>query len=469
MNDILENKPQEKLLDNAFVDEKKNFFDSGATLSYEFRVKQLNKLKAAIVGYEFEVEQALRADLHKPEFEAYTSEVALLYSEINYTLKHLKKWMKPDRVTTPLVHFPSTSRVYKEPLGVNLIIGPWNYPFQLLLAPLIGAIAAGNTIVLKPSELTPNTARVIEDMISRTFDKNYISVVQGDGAEVVPELMSRYRFDHIFFTGSVAVGKIIGKQAAEKLSPVTLELGGKSPAIVDSSVNLHVAARRIAWGKCFNAGQTCVSPDYVLVEESIKDEFVSLYRQALDDFYGELSPENDNYAHILNEKRFDTLASYLSQGRILLGGKVDRDRLFIAPTLMDEVDMQSPIMQEEIFGPIMPLITFRAYDEVLDIIAKNPYPLSLYHFTTDKTKERFIRRRVQFGGGAVNNTIVHLSTPNLPFGGIGTSGHGSYHGKQSFDTFSHKKSIMKTGTWFDPPLRYAPYTDFKKKIAATFM
>ncbi len=466
--DILE-QPTSRAIQQASVNRKRQYFESGVTRSYAFRKEQLQKLKAAIVGYEFDISQALRADLHKPNLESYVSEVALLYAEINHTLKHLKKWMKPEKVTTSLTNFPSRSTIYKEPLGICLIIGPWNYPFQLLMAPLIGAIAAGNTVVLKPSELTPRTAKVIEDMISHTFHRDYISVVQGEGAEVVPELMEQFRFDHIFFTGSVAVGKAIAQQAAEKLTPVTLELGGKSPAIVDKSANLKVAARRIAWGKTFNAGQTCVSPDYLLVEESIKYTFIAHFRAALEEFYGKLTPNHPDYGHIVNQKRFDTISSYLEQGRILHGGRVDREALFIEPTLMDEVDMDSPIMQEEIFGPILPILTFDNYDEVLDTIAKNPYPLSLYHFTSDKKKEAMIREQVQFGGGAVNNTIVHLSNPDLPFGGIGTSGYGAYHGKQSFDTFTHQKSIMKTGTWIDPSFRYAPYDTYKMVLAKLLM
>lgn len=454
---------------NAYFEDKKAFFASGATRSYAFRKEQLQKLKGAIVGYEYDICQALKADLHKPDFEAFTSEVGLLYAEVNHTLKHLKKWMKPESVKTSLVHFPSKSTIYKEPMGVSLIIGPWNYPFQLLIAPLIGAIAAGNTVVLKPSELTPYTASVIEDMISHTFDRKYISVVQGEGAKVVPRLMDQYRFDHIFFTGSVSVGKAIAKQAAEKLTPVTLELGGKSPAIVDHTANLKVAARRIAWGKIFNAGQTCVSPDYLLLEKTIKDRFIAHFRDALEQFYGGLHPDHQDYGHILNRKRFDTLAAYLKQGRIIYGGRTDEKNLFIEPTLLEGIDMESPIMQEEIFGPILPVLTFSTYEDVIETISKNPYPLSLYHFTSDKKNEKLIRRSVQFGGGAVNNTIVHLSNPDLPFGGIGSSGYGAYHGKQSFDTFSHRKSIMKTATWLDLSLRYPPYKEGKKKLAKLFM
>jgi aldehyde dehydrogenase (NAD+) len=459
----------DKALQNAYYQEKRTFFNSGATLPYSFRKAQLKKLKSAIESHEAEISQALYMDLHKPDFEGFTSEIAFTYMEINHTLNKLKKWMKPEKVSTSLVHFPSSSKIVKDPLGVSMIIGPWNYPFQLLIAPLIGAIAAGNAVVLKPSELTPHTARIIETIIDETFERQYISVVQGNGAEVVPALLEQHRFDHVFFTGSIPVGKKIAEQAAKKLTPVTLELGGKSPAIVDHTAKMKVSARRIAWGKFYNAGQTCVSPDYVLVEESAKEDFIHHMRQVLWEFYGEMHPDHPDYGHILNEKRFDTLSAYLEQGNILLGGQTDKSKLYIAPTLMDQVSLDSPLMQEEIFGPILPILTFSTYEEAMEIISHNPHPLSLYLFTEDKAKEKLITERVQFGGGAINNTIVHLSNPHLPFGGVGNSGFGRYHGKYSFDTFTHLKSVMKTGTWFDNKLRYAPYNINKKKIAQFFM
>ena len=459
----------DKALKNAYFEEKRAYFESGATRPYSFRKAQLKKLLYAIEVYEEEISQALQMDLHKPDFESFTSEIAFTYMEINHTLKNLKKWMKPDRVSTSLVHFPSRSKVIKEPLGVSMIIGPWNYPFQLQIAPLIGAIAAGNAVVLKPSEMTPHTARVIEMLISETFDREYISVVQGSGAEVVPALMDQHRFDHVFFTGSEPVGKKIAEQAAQKLTPVTLELGGKSPAIVDRTANLKVSARRIAWGKFYNAGQTCVSPDYVLVEESVKEDLIQELRQVIWEFYGEIHPDHPDLAHIVNEKRFDVLQSYLKQGRILLGGHTNRDKLFISPTLMDEVSLDSPLMQEEIFGPILPILTYQNLAEAKQMIARNPHPLSLYLFTEDNNVEQEILRDIQFGGGAINNTIVHLSNPHLPFGGIGSSGYGRYHGKYSFDTFTHLKSVMKTGTWLDVKLRYPPYKLSKKKMAQLFI
>lgn len=459
----------EKALQHAYFEEKRAFFASGATRSYKFRKAQLKKLRQAIVAHEEDINNALRMDMHKPDFEAYASEVAFTMMELDHTLRNLKKWMKPERVNTSLVHFPSQSKIVKDPLGVCLVIGPWNYPFQLLMAPLIGAIAGGNTVVLKPSEMTPHTARVIETLIDEAFEQQYISVVQGNGAEVVPALMDEHHFDHIFFTGSEPVGKIIAEQAAQKLTPVTLELGGKSPAIVDQTANLKVSARRIAWGKFFNAGQTCVSPDYVLVHESVQEDFINEMRQVIWEFYGQMHPDHPDFAHIVNEKRFDTLQSYFSQGRILLGGEADRDHLYIAPTLMDEISMDSPIMQEEIFGPILPILSYTTLDEAKEIISKNSQPLALYLFTEDKAVEEEIIRDVQFGGGAINNTIVHLSNTNLPFGGVGSSGYGRYHGKYSFDTFTHLKSVMKTSTWLDIKLRYPPYSINKKKLARLFI
>ncbi len=442
--------------------EKQRFFATGQTRPHAFRQQQLRLLMRAIHRYEDDILRALHQDLGKPEFEAYTSEIALVYEEIHYTLKRLKRWMKPRRVSTSLVHFPSSSRVIPEPLGVVLIIAPWNYPFQLAMAPLIGAIAAGNCAVIKPSEETPHTALLIEKIIGEVFPEDYMSVVQGEGAQVVPELMETHRFDHVFFTGSVPVGRIIAQQAAPSLTPVTLELGGKSPAVVDASANLRVTARRLMWAKCFNAGQTCVSPDYLLVHHSVKEKMVAELKQALVDFYGPIvSPDTVDYGRIINEKRFDTLVGYLEQGRVLAGGQTDRDHLFIAPTLLDEVAMDSLVMQEEIFGPILPLLTYQTLEDAREIIEQNPYPLSFYVFTKDPTVERYFTEHIQFGGGAINNALIHLSNPNLPFGGIGTSGTGSYHGKRSFDTFSHEKSMMKTRFFFDAPMKYPPYTDQK--------
>lgn len=447
---------------------KRAFFDAGNTRSIDFRIEQLYKLKSVIKKYENEILEALFLDMHKPKFEAFTSEVGVMIEEINHTIKHLRKWAKPVRVKTPLVLHPSSSKIVYEPLGVVLIIGPWNYPFQLLFAPLVGAIAAGNTAMLKPSDNTKHTATIIEKLIKETFDDNYISVVLGPGAMVGPMLIEKYRFDHIFFTGSPGVGKQIMTMAAQHLTPVTLELGGKSPAIVDKNVNIQVVAKRLTWAKFFNAGQTCVAPDYLLVHKDIKDAFVKEIIKNIKLFYG-TDPENSLYlTHIVNERRFDVLTHYLTQGNILSGGRYNREKRFIEPTLIDGVTLNDNIMQEEIFGPILPIITYTSKQEIVDIVRKNRYPLACYIFSSSTEFQNFIVDTIEFGGGAINNALVHLANPDLPFGGVGNSGMGNYHGKKSFEVMSHAKSIIKTSTFIDIALRYAPYNESKMKWARRF-
>ncbi len=443
----------------------KTFFHQGNSRPYQFRVKQLKKLKTAIKENEKAILEALHADMHKPAFEAFTSEIGVLYEEIDFILKHLKYWMKPKSMPTPFVHFPSSSKIIAEPLGVVLIIAPWNYPFQLLIAPLIGAIAAGNCAVLKPSEETPHTAKIIEKIITDTFPENYIKVVQGIGAEVVPAMIENFRFDHIFFTGSVPVGQKIAEMAAKELVPTTLELGGKSPVIVDKDVNISVAAKRIMWGKFFNAGQTCISPDYLLVHEAVKNKLVQKMVHYINEFYGKNPAQSPDYAQIVNQKRFHTLSNYLKQGNVITGGITDEHKRYIAPTLMDDVRLDDPIMQEEIFGPILPVLTYQNLDKVFEFVNAQPFPLSLYVFTNDKKFEMSVLKNIPFGGGSVNTTLVHFATPHLPFGGVGYSGMGRYHGKYSFDTFSHQKSIMKTKFIYENSLRYAPYKNWQVKIA----
>lgn len=451
-------------IEQAF-NSKRTYFDSGATRSYDFRIEQLKKLKAGIKKYENEILDALHRDMHKPRFEAFVSEIGIMYEEIDHTIKHLKGWMKPEKLSTPLSLQPSSSHVYSEPLGVVLIIGPWNYPFQLLMAPLAGAIAAGNCAIVKPSDNTQNTGKVIEKLITELFNPYYISVVQGPGAMVGPMLIEKFRFDHIFFTGSAPVGKKIMSMAAEHLTPVTLELGGKSPVIVDKDVNIDVAAKRLMWAKCFNAGQTCVCPDYLLVHESIKDEFVAKMKFYIKEFHGDNPLTSSNLTHIVNKRRFDTLTSFLKNVNILHGGRYDEQNLCIEPTIVDEVPSNHPLTSEEIFGPILPVFTFKEIEEVVPFIRKNRYPLACYIFTSNKSTEKLIINNIEFGGGCVNNALVHLANPELPFGGVGFSGMGNYHGKYSFDVFSHKKSVVKTKTFFDPKLRYAPYTESKMKWA----
>jgi aldehyde dehydrogenase (NAD+) len=438
---------------SADFDTMRNYFFSGATVEYTFRKEQLQILKKGVQKYEQQIMDALFKDLHKSPEEAFTTEIGFVYSEISHTLKNLQKWMGRSSVSTPLFLLPSSSSIIRDPRGVCLIIAPWNYPFQLLIAPLIGAIAGGNCAVLKPSEMAANTSLVIHEMIAEFFDNKFISVVEGDGAVVVTALMNEHRFDHVFFTGSIPVGTEIAKMAAEKLVPVTLELGGKSPCIIDEDADLKVAAKRITWGKFTNAGQTCVAPDYLLVHEKNKDKVVNEMQQSIDRFYGKEPIKSADYGRIINHK----LRSYLNQGEVISGGKIQEEELYFSPTLMEHIVPEAPMMKEEIFGPILPIITFKERGEALAIIQKNSHPLSLYYFGNDKRNEDYFINNVQFGGGCINNTLVHLANADLPFGGVGNSGTGAYHGKYSFETFTRAKAILKTATWIDPDVKYPPY------------
>jgi aldehyde dehydrogenase (NAD+) len=433
------------------------YFFSRATTGYRFRKQQLQTLKKAVQKYEAAITEALFKDLHKSAEEAFTTEIGFVYAEISHTLKNLESWMEPISVGSPMIVFPSASKVLREPLGICLVIAPWNYPFQLLIAPLIGAIAGGNCAVLKPSEFTVNTSRVIDEMITEFFDKQYICVVEGDGAVVVPQMMNENRFDHVFFTGSIPVGKEIAKLAAPKLVPTTLELGGKSPCIVDEDVDITVAAKRITWGKFTNAGQTCVAPDYLLVHEKRKDQLVELIQENILKFYGENPQQSYDYGRIINSRRLEKLESYLNDGRVITGGKVIKDELYFSPTLLENVALEAPVMKEEIFGPILPIHTFKQHEEAINIINHNPHPLSLYFFGDNNKAEKLYMNSIAFGGGCVNNTLVHLANADLPFGGVGNSGVGAYHGKFSFETFTRPKAILKTATWLDPALKYPPY------------
>lgn len=433
------------------------YFESGITKPYAFRKQQLKKLQQAVKKHEQQLHEALYTDLKKNPEECWVTETGFLLSEINNILKHLKGWMQPEMVGTNLLNLPSKSFVLQEPLGVVLIISPWNYPFQLLMTPLAGAIAAGNCVVLKSSEFAPATSTVMKQMIEETFDKNYIQFVEGDGAVVIPEMMNNFTFDHVFYTGSTAVGKIIYKMAAERLVPVTLELGGKSPCIVEEDANIKIAAKRIAMTKFSNAGQMCVAPDYVLVHESKKEELVAGIKNCIQKFFGDKPEESYNYGKIINERQFDRLVKYLQQGEVVHGGRTDKDRLFIEPTVISNVVMDSDIMKDEIFGPILPILSFSSKKDALKIIEQNKNPLAFYLFTSSSAKEKDWLNSVAFGGGCVNNASWHLTNHNLPFGGRGFSGSGNYHGKYSFETFSHKKAVMKTPTWFDPAVKYPPF------------
>jgi aldehyde dehydrogenase (NAD+) len=446
----------------------RDYFSTHQTYDYGFRRKQLLALKSSILNHEKDLHDALYADLKKSPEESWVTETGFLLAEISHTLKHLGSWMKPARVRTNLLNFPSKSFLYKEPLGVVLIVGPWNYPLQLLFTPLVGAIAAGNCVVLKASEFAPATSAVMRKVIESSFPREYISYTDGDGATEIPAMMNAFRFDHVFYTGSTAVGKIVYEMAAKQLTPVTLELGGKSPCIVEADANIKVAAKRIALTKFSNAGQMCVAPDYVLVHESVKEEFTRLLRENILSFFQEDASTSYNYGKIINEKQFNRLTNYLQNAKVIYGGKFDAASNYIAPTLIEDVSGDMPLMKEEIFGPVLPLISFKNFEEAKEIIQQNPDPLAFYVFTESSSVEKNWLTEIPFGGGCVNNASWHLTNFNLPFGGRGKSGIGAYHGKYSFDVFSHHKGIMRTPTWFDPAIKYPPFKGklklFKKII-----
>ena len=441
----------------ANINALKDYFSTGATQNYAFRLLQLERLKKAVLDSEKILYEALYADLKKTDEDAWATEVGFFLSELNYTIKHLQEWMQPKSVATNLVNMPSTSYTIQEPLGVVCIIAPWNYPFQLLFTPLIGAIAGGNCAVLKPSEFAPATAKVMAKIIADLFPNNYMLYLEGDGATVLPPLLTENRFDHIFYTGSTAVGKIIYKYAAEKLVPVTLELGGKSPAVITADANLRVAARRLASPKFSNCGQMCIAPDYILVPTDLKDKLIKELIIAIQSFYGVDAEASEHYGKIINDKQWLRITSYLSEGEIVYGGKSNREKLFIEPTIMTGVHADAKIMQDEIFGPILPILTYSSKEEALAIVQKNPNPIAFYVFTENKTDEQYWLTNVPSGGACVNNATMHITNHDLPFGGRWNSGTGGYHGKLSFDTFTHTKSVLKTPTWIDPGFKYPPY------------
>lgn len=444
------------------VASQRQYFYSGKTRSLAFRQGQLQALKAAIQRYESQILAALKQDFGKSSFEAYATEVGFVLDELSYTLKHLPEWVEPEDVKTPLVHQPAQSQIIYEPYGVSLIIAPWNYPFQLMIAPLIGAMAAGNCAVLKPSELTPATAQVISELVSHTFDPDYISALTG-GVEVSQELLEQ-KFDYIFFTGGTRIGKIIMEKAARHLTPVTLELGGKSPCIIDRGVPLEISARRIIWGKFLNAGQTCVAPDYVLVPPEMKVDLIQEMARCLQEFYGQDPKQSPDYPRIVNEAHFDRLASLIKPEQVAVGGHLDRSQRYISPTLLSPVEWDDPVMQDEIFGPLLPILTYRSLDEAIERVQQGTRPLALYFFSENKAHQQMITQRLSFGGGCINDTMIHLATPYLPFGGVGSSGMGGYHGRFSFETFSHRKALMQRPLKLDLPLRYPPYPAWKEKI-----
>ena len=431
---------------------QRGFFRSGATREAEFRRGALLLLRGAIAKEEESLLEALAADLGKSPAEAYSNEIGLVYTEIRHAVRHLRSWMKPRRIMPELHLMPGSARILREPYGTVLIIAPWNYPMQLLFSPLVGAIAAGNTAILKPSELAPRTAEVIQRIIESCFESEYLAVVQG-GPQVVSSLIDR-DLDYLFFTGSIPVGKKIMEAASRHLTPLTLELGGKSPAIVHASANLATAARRIAFGKFNNAGQTCVAPDYVLVDRNVEAEFTAQLKNAIREFYGEEPASSGRYGRIVSPRHFDRLVSFLADGEIISGGRHDRERLYFEPTILSGTDWNSQVMQDEIFGPILPVIAFDNLEDALDRVHSLPKPLALYVFARDSSTIQHITTRVPFGGGGVNTTLFHVASRRLPFGGIGPSGMGSYHGKASFDTFTHEKSLLHQSAIFDPGIAY---------------
>ena len=447
---------------NSLITKQKSFFRTETTKDVAYRLEALQKLRIAIKNNEKKLMDALKADLNKSEFDSYSTEIGIVLEELRFTIKHLRSWVKPKRVKTPITHIGSSSFIFSEPYGVTLIIAPWNYPFQLAIAPLIGAIAAGNCAVIKPSELTSKTSEVLGKLISDLFPEDYISVVQG-GVETSQALLNE-KFDYIFFTGSVPVGKVIMEAAAKNLTPITLELGGKSPCIVHEDANIKLAAKRIAWGKFTNAGQTCIAPDYLYLHKKIKDQFLQQFKEATIELYGEKPLNNVHFTRIVSDKHFKRLCSFLDNGELFMGGESNQENLMIEPTVLTNITWDDQIMQDEIFGPILPVLEYDVLSEVLEGIHRHPKPLALYFFTENNNVQQEVVNSVSFGGGCINDTVYHFVSPYLPFGGVGNSGIGAYHGKGNFDTFSHQKSVLKQTTLFDIPFRYPNMKNGLNKI-----
>lgn len=451
----------------TIIKSQRDYFKIGETRNIQFRIDRLKSLKNAINKYQDEILFALKLDLNKSDLEGYTTEIGTSLKEIDFAIKNIKKWSKKKYRRASIINFPSRNYTQSCPFGIVLIISPWNYPFSLAIQPLIGAISGGNCAVVKPSEFSPNVSSVIAKMIEECFDEEYVKVIEGD-KEVNQKLLDE-KFDYIFFTGSPRVGQIVMEAASKNLTPVTLELGGKSPCIVCSDADISVAAKRITWGKCSNSGQTCVAPDYLLVHKDKKNELVNEIIKTIEKFYGDNPIDSDDYGKIINEGHFQRLIGYLEKGEILSGGKYNRDKLSIEPTIIGNITFEDKIMNEEIFGPILPVLEFEDIDEVFEIIDKNPTPLALYLFTKSSDLEKRIVENISFGGGCINDTIMHVSSHSLPFGGVGESGMGNYHGKWSFKAFTYEKSILKKATWIDIPLRYPPYGNKLKWIKRFFI
>jgi aldehyde dehydrogenase (NAD+) len=444
------------------IEQQKQFFATQQTKDISFRKNSLRKLLKEVTRREKDILQALHDDFKKSEYEGVMTETSIVVSEIKKMIKNVGSWSRPKRVMPSLLNFPSSAKIYPEPFGTTLIIAPWNYPYQLAFSPLAGAIAAGNTVVLKPSELTPNTSAICKEIIEAVFETGHVAVVEG-GIPESQELLAQ-RWDYIFFTGSVPVGRIVAKAAAEYITPVTLELGGKSPCIVDDTANIKLAAKRIVWGKCINGGQTCIAPDYLLIHKKSKDKFVAAFKEEIKKAYGENPAESKDFPRIVNERNFDRLAKMLANESFLVGGDTNREDRYIAPTLLDEPSLDSEVMKGEIFGPILPLLSYETTDDLEVVISKYDKPLAFYVFTGKNAFAKQLIQKYSFGGGTINDTTVHFANDNLPFGGVGESGIGGYHGKKTFDTFSHKKGVVKRGTWLDVPTRYAPYKGKLKQL-----
>ncbi|MDJ0599958.1 MAG: aldehyde dehydrogenase [Crocosphaera sp.] len=439
----------------TIVKEQNQYFLSGKTYDIEFRQEKLKQLKQLIIDHENEIVEALYKDLGKCHFESYLSEIRIIKKEVDNTINNLRKWVKPHYVSTPIEQFPATAFIQPQPKGTILIISPWNYPFSLTIMPLIGAIAAGNCSIIKPSELSPNTSKILEQIINHNYEESYVKVIQG-GKETSQQLLKE-KFDHIFFTGSPSIGKIIMEAAAKQLTPVTLELGGKSPCIVDKNINVKETAKRIVWGKFLNAGQSCVAPDYLFINQSIKSQLLEAIKEVIKEFYGEDPSQSMDYGRIINEHHFKRLSTLLASGNIILGGKLIPEENYISPTIIDNITPDCPIMEDEIFGPILPILEYEQLEEAITFINKRPKPLAIYLFSNDRKQQKMILEKTRSGGVGINDTVMQYGVLTLPFGGIGKSGIGCYHGKASFDTFSHYKSVLKRSFWLETNLRFPPY------------
>lgn len=453
---------------DKILEKQQEYFKTGETLPVKFRIEQLKKLKRTIIEKEDKIADALKSDLGKGSYESYMCEIGMVLSELSYMIKYTKKFAKKKRVHTPLAQFHSVSYRQPGPYGNVLIMSPWNYPFLLTIDPLVNAIAAGNTIVVKPSAYSPATGNIVKEIIEECFDAKYVAVVMGGRKE--NETLLDKKFNMIFFTGSQSVGKEVLRRASEKIIPVVLELGGKSPCIVDNTAKLKLAAKRIVFGKYLNCGQTCVAPDYIICDEIIKDDLVKEIKKQIELQYGKNPLKNKDYGHIINEKHFERLSGLINKKKVVCGGKTNKETLQIEPTVMDKVTWKDAVMEDEIFGPILPILTYKKLEDVVDMLGDSPKPLALYMFSNDKKNIKYVTERCSYGGGCINDTIIHLATSEMGFGGVGESGMGSYHGKTGFDAFSHTKSIVDKKTWLDLPMRYQPYTNkFYKKLLRMFL